>query len=133
MWWIDNLLRSECKEFFISPSAGGVVVVVVVGQLLLLQLWVSTSFIVLFGVIDNQKLVFDVQNDPPPPGKGESQNRLLDCWPPAQLKEQSVQCPQGPQAPSTRVEKIFIFAKGIDFVVGFKEQDTHKNNIYLLL
>ena len=86
----------------------------------------------LFGVIDNQKLVFDVQNDPSPPGKGESQNRLLDCWPPAQLKEQSVQCPQGPQAPSTRVEKIIIFAKGIDFVVGFK-QDTHKNNIYLLL
>ena len=67
----------------------------------------------LFGVIDNQKLVFDVQNDPPPPGKGESQNRLLDCWPPAQLKEQSVQCPQGPQEPSTRVvdvEKIITFA-----------------------
>lgn len=88
----------------------------------------------LFGVIDNQKLVFDVQNDPPPPGKGESQNRLLDCWPPAQLKEQSVQCPQGPQAPSTRVEKIIIFAKGIDFAVGPRgARHTQKQYIPLVV
>ena len=78
------------------------------GQLLALQVWLSSSLNIPSLVIDNKKSEFELQRAPPASGNGLSQCLDLDWCPPSQVEEQLLQLSHNPHTPSTE-GKVYQF------------------------